>query len=70
MKEYICAFLGPSQWDELLSIEADIRKQQREHEYKRIEMWQKIWEWALGIILFIICLLGLFALVWLMRTAQ
>ena len=70
LKEYICAFLGPSQWDELLSIEADIRKQQREHEYKRIEMWQKIWEWALGIILFIICLLGLFALVWLMRTAQ
>ena len=69
LKEYICAFLGPSQWEELLAIEADIRKQQREHEYKRIEMWQKIWEWTLGIILFIVCVFGLFALVWLMKTA-
>ena len=69
LKEYISAFLGPSQWDELLRIEADIRKQQREHEYKRIEMWQTITEWTLGIFLFIFCVSGLFVFVWLMTNA-
>jgi len=70
LKEYISAFLGPSQWDELLRIEADIRKQQREHEYKRIEMWQTITEWTLGIFLFIFCVSGLFVFVWLMTNAS
>ena len=69
LKEYICAFLGPSQWEELLSIEADIRKKQREHEYKRIERWQKIIEWSLGIFAFIFCVGMLFAFVWFMKTA-
>ena len=69
LKEYICAFLGPSQWDELLQIEADIRKQQKEHEYKRIERWQKILEWSLGIFAFIFCVGMLFAFVWFMKTA-
>ncbi len=70
LKEYISAFLGPSQWDELLRIEADIRKQQREHEYKRIEMWQTITEWTLGVFLFIFCVSGLFVFVWLMTNAS
>ena len=70
LKTWICAVLGPSQWEELLAIEADIRKQQREHEYKRIEMWQKITEWTLGIFLFIVCLVTLFGLVWLLKTAS
>ena len=70
LKEYISAFLGPSQWDELLRIEADIRKQQREHEYKRIEMWQTITEWTLGIFLFIFCVSGLFVFVWLMTNTS
>ena len=70
LKEYISAFLGPSQWDELLRIEADIRKQQREHEYKRIEMWQTITEWTLGIFLFIFCVSGVFVFVWLMTNAS
>ena len=69
LKEYICAFLGPSQWEELLAIEADIRKQQKEHEYKRIEMWQKIFEWSLGILAFLFCVGMLFAFVWFMKTA-
>jgi len=70
LKDWICAYLGPSQWDELLSIEADIRKQKREHEYRRIEMKQKIIEWTAGIILFFICISALFTLVWLMKTSN
>ena len=65
MKDWICAILGSSSWEELLAIEADIRKQQREHEWRRIELRQKIIEWVAGIFLFVICLgalIGLFLL--------
>ena len=31
MKEWICAILGPSAWEELLQIGTDIRKQKRKH---------------------------------------
>ena len=32
LKDYICVMYGPSHWDELLRIEADIRKQKKEQE--------------------------------------
>ena len=31
MKEWICAMLGPSSWEELLQIETDIRKKKHKH---------------------------------------
>jgi len=70
LRKWISASLGPSAWQELLKIEAEVRKAQREHEYKRIEIRQKIIEWTAGIFLFIICVGALFVLVWLMRTAN
>tara|TARA_R100001129_G_scaffold31269_1_gene20767 strand:+ start:179 stop:649 length:471 start_codon:yes stop_codon:yes gene_type:complete len=70
LRKWISASLGPSAWQELLKIEAEVRKAQREHEYKRIEIRQKIIEWTAGIFLFVICVGALFALVWLMRTAN
>ena len=66
LKDYISVVYGPSHWDELLSIEAEIRVQKRENEYKRLEMVQSIKEWAAGITLFFVLVGGLFALVWLM----
>ena len=69
MKDFISYLYGPSYWEEILQIEADLRKQKREHEFRRIEIRQRIIEWALGIILFIICVGGLFVLVILMRSA-
>lgn len=59
------AILGPSHWQEFLRIEADIRKQKREHEFKRMEMKQKIIEWAAGVALFFVLLGGLVGFVWL-----
>ena len=59
------AILGPSHWQEFLRIEADIRKQKREHEFKRMEMKQKIVEWAAGAALFFVLLGGLVGFVWL-----
>ena len=70
LRKWISASLGPSAWQELLKIEAEVRKAQREHEYKRIEIRQKIIEWTAGIFLFVICVGALFVLVWLMRTAN
>ena len=70
LRKWISASLGPSAWQELLKIEAEVRKAQREHEYKRIEIRQKIIEWTAGILLFVICVGALFVLVWLLRSAS
>lgn len=66
LKDYISVVYGPSHWDELLSIEAEIRVQKRENEYKRLEMVQSIKEWTAGITLFFMLIGGLFGLIWLM----
>lgn len=63
------AILGPSHWQEFLKIEADIRKQKREHEFKRMEMKQTIIEWAAGVALFFVLVGALVVFVWLARAA-
>ena len=70
LRQWISAGLGPSAWQELIKIEAEVRKAQREHEYRRIEIRQKIIEWSLGIFLFVLCVSGLVVFVWLMRNAS
>ena len=59
------AILGPSHWQEFLRIEAEIRKQKKEHEFRRMEMKQSILEWCAGVILFLVLLSGLVGFVWL-----
>jgi hypothetical protein len=66
LKDFISVYYGPSKWQEILEIEAQLRKQKREHEYRKIEIKQKISEWSAGIALFIVCTGGLFGFVWLM----
>ena len=63
LKDYISVVYGPSHWEELLSIEADIRQQKRENEYARIELKQKITEWTAGIGLFVILVGALFGFI-------
>ena len=55
LKDYISVMHGPSKWQEILEIEAKLRKQKKEHEYRQIEIKQKIMEWSAGIALFIVC---------------
>lgn len=59
------AILGPSHWQEFLRIEAEIRKQKREHEFRKMEIKQTIIEWVAGILLFIIGVGCLAGFVWL-----
>lgn len=62
------AILGPSHWQEFLRIEAEIRKQKREHEFRRMEIKQAIIEWTAGIAVFVLLISGLVAFVWFMRS--
>ena len=55
---------GPSKWQEILEIEADLRKQKREHEHRQMEIKQTIIEWTTGIALFLVLLGALFGFVW------
>ena len=61
------AILGPSHWEEFLRIEAQIRKQKREHEFRRMEIKQTIMEWTAGVALFIVLTGGLIGFVWLAK---
>ena len=69
LRTWISGTLGPSAWQELLKIEAEVRRTQREHEYKRIETWQAIWAWIFGISLTVVCIGILFVIVWLLKTS-
>ena len=64
LKDYISVMYGPSKWQEILEIEADLRKQKREHEHRRMEIKQKIIEWSAGTALFILCVGGLAFFTW------
>ena len=65
LKDYISVMYGPSKWQEILEIEADLRKQKREHEHRRMEIKQAIIEWTAGTIVFVVLIGGLVGFVWL-----
>ena len=64
LKDYISVMYGPSKWEEILQIEADLRKQKREHEHRQMEIKQKIIEWSAGVALFIVSVGGLALFTW------
>ena len=52
LKDYISFTMGPSAWDELVAIEAKIRKQKKEQEYRKAELQEAIITWTIsGLIL-------------------
>ena len=64
VKEYISVMYGPSKWQEILEIEASLRKQKKENQHRQIELKQTIIEWVVGILVASICMSLLFAFVW------
>ena len=64
LKDYISVMYGPSKWQEILEIEADLRKQKREHEHRRMEIKQAIIEWSAGTILFVLGVGAIVGFVW------
>ena len=68
LRSHISLFYGPSAWDEIVNIEAQMRKERKEAIYRAQERKQKILEWVVGIALatgmsivigFIIYLIGI-----------
>jgi len=51
LKGYISFFYGPSAWDEIVSIEAKMRKERKDAIYRAEERKQAILEWIVGLIL-------------------
>jgi len=54
LKDYISFTMGPSAWDELVAIEAKIRKQKKEQEYRKAELQEAIITWTISGMLLII----------------
>lgn len=67
LRQHISFVYGPPAWDELVRTEAAIRKQKRDHEYRKAEIVEEIITWVvtslililgIGIIGFIIYMVG------------
>tara|TARA_Y100000389_G_scaffold201976_1_gene246055 strand:- start:7614 stop:8078 length:465 start_codon:yes stop_codon:yes gene_type:complete len=67
LRSYISTYYGPSAWKEILSIEAAMRKEQKEAVYKAQEMKETIIEWTVGIIFLLIGIAVLIGVVWLLN---
>ena len=65
LKDFISVYYGPSKWQEILEIEAQLRKQKREPEQRQKEIKQTIIEWSHSVAILIICLGCLFGFVYL-----
>jgi len=50
LKDWISVSMGPSAWEELLSIEAEVRKRKKEDEYRKEEIKEAIINWIVGIL--------------------
>ena len=70
IKNFISFHYGPSAWEEVLYIEAQMRKQRKEELYRKEEIKRKIIEWIVGIL---VATLGVFVMgfmLWLIGKDQ
>jgi len=51
LRQHISFVYGPPAWEELVRTEAKIRKQKRDHEYRKAEIQEAIITWAISILL-------------------
>ena len=51
IKNFISFQYGPSAWEEVLHIEAQMRKQRKEEVYRKAELKRAILEWTVGILI-------------------
>ena len=70
LRSHISLFYGPSAWDEIVRIEAQMRKERREAVYKAEERKQLIIEWVAGIFLGLLALAAIGGIIWLTGLAK
>ena len=54
MRQYISLYYGPSAWDEIVRMEVQMRKEQREALYAAEERNEQIIAWIVGVLLAIV----------------
>ena len=53
IKSHISLYYGPSAWEEVLRIEAEMRRQRKEEAYRKQELKDAIINWTVGILAFL-----------------
>jgi hypothetical protein len=70
IKSYISWHYGPSAWEEVLSIEAKMRKQRKEELYRKEELKRQIIEWTVGILVSVLGAAILAIIFWFIGSEQ
>lgn len=74
MRKEIKAFIswnyGPSAWEEVLSIEAQMRKQRKEELYRKEEFKRQVLEWTVGILVSVLGAAFLALIFWYIGVEQ
>jgi len=65
LRSYISLYYGPSAWDEIVSIEAKMRKERKRLEYEAIERKEMFISFLVGIVFFLVGTGILSVIVWL-----
>jgi hypothetical protein len=70
IKSFISFQYGPSAWDEVLQIEAQMRKKRKEEIYRKEEFKRALIEWTVGILLVLSGIIGLAIVLYFMGRSQ
>lgn len=70
IKSYISLYHGPSAWEEVLAIEAKMRKQRKEELYRKEELKRKIIEWIVGLLAAAIGIVIMSFVIWVIGKNQ
>lgn len=70
IKDFISFQYGPKAWEEVLHIEAQMRKQRKEELYRKEEFKRAVIEWVVGILAIVTGAAILVAVIWLIGRNQ
>jgi len=70
IKNFISFQYGPSAWEEVLQIEAKMRKQRKEEIYKKEKFKRALIEWTVGILLVLSGIVGLAIVLYFIGRSQ
>ena len=70
IKAFIAWNYGPSAWEEVLAIEAKMRKQRKDELYRKEELKRQIIEWIVGILAAVIGIAGMGFSLWMIGKGQ
>ena len=70
LKSFLNFHYGPQSWNQILAMEAEIRKKRRDEIYAKQELIRKIWEYIGWFILFCTVIGFIFFLAWLYKESK